>query len=173
MRLRGNVDVRAVALPIMETLRDRLGEPVNLTVREGDQVVYIEKATPNRMIHVQQLVGGPGAAPCHGGGQADAGGRGEEGIRAYAQRTNLPAYTRDTISDLARLVAECTDALDDEETEIDVGCIGVLLHDATGNVIGGLSVSAPIERRRLAWVPEVLAAGAEISAKLGYRPPGA
>lgn len=54
-----------------------------------------------------------------------------------------------------------------------MGCIGVLLHDATGNAIGGLSVSAPIERRRLAWVPEVLAAGAEISAKLGYRPPGA
>ena len=57
MRLRGNFDVRAVALPIMETLRDRLGETVNLTVREGDQVVYIEKATPNRMIRVQQLVG--------------------------------------------------------------------------------------------------------------------
>jgi DNA-binding IclR family transcriptional regulator len=72
-----------------------------------------------------------------------------------------------------RLVAQCTDALDDEKAEIDVGCIGVQLHDATGNVIGGLSVSAPIERRRLAWVPEVLAAGAEISAKLGYCPPGA
>jgi DNA-binding IclR family transcriptional regulator len=47
------------------------------------------------------------------------------------------------------------------------------LHDATGNVMGGLSVSAPIERMRLARVPEVLAAGAEIFAKLGYRPPGA
>lgn len=46
MRLRGNFDVRAVALPIMATLRDRLGETVNLTVREGDQVVYIEKAPP-------------------------------------------------------------------------------------------------------------------------------
>jgi DNA-binding IclR family transcriptional regulator len=100
---------------------------------------------------------------------------GEEGIRAYAQRTNLPAYTRNTITDLPRLVAECAEsvhrgyALDDEEAEIDVGCIGVLLHDATGNVIGGLSVSAPIERRRLAWVTEVMAAGAEISAKLGYQ----
>ena len=35
------------------------------------------------------------------------------------------------------------------------------------------STASCIERRRLAWVPEVLAAGAEISAKLGYRPPGA
>jgi DNA-binding IclR family transcriptional regulator len=54
-----------------------------------------------------------------------------------------------------------------------VGCIGVVLHDATGDVIGGLSVSAPIERRRLAWVREVLAVGAEISAELGCRLPGA
>ena len=173
MRLRGNFDVRAVALPIMETLRDRLGETVNLTVREGDQVVYIEKATPNRMMRVQQLVGA--RAPLHvtAVGKLMLGAAGEEGIRAYAQRTNLPAYARDTISDLPRRVAQCTDALDDEKAEIDVGCIGVQLHDATGNVIGGLSVSAPIERRRLAWVPGVLAAGAEISAKLGYRPPGA
>jgi DNA-binding IclR family transcriptional regulator len=57
VRLRGNFDVRAVALPIMETLRDRLGETVNLTIREEDQVVYVEKATPNGMIRVQQLVG--------------------------------------------------------------------------------------------------------------------
>ncbi|MGE5152632.1 MAG: IclR family transcriptional regulator [Bdellovibrio bacteriovorus] len=178
VRLHGNVDLRAVALPIMEALRDRLGETVNLTIREGDQVVYIEKATPNRMIHVQQLVGA--RAPLHvtAVGKLILGAAGEEGIRAYAQRTNLPAYTRNTISDLPRLVAECRAALtqgyalDNEEAEIDVGCIGVLLHDATGNVIGGLSVSAPIERRRLAWVPEVMAAGGEISAKLGYRPPG-
>ena len=176
VRLHGNVDVRAVALPIMEALRDRLGETVNLTIREGDQVVYIEKATPNRMIHVQQLVGA--RAPLHvtAVGKLMLGAAGEEGIRAYAQRTNLPAYTRNTISDLPRLISECRAslargyALDDEEAEIDVGCIGVLLHDATGNVIGGLSVSAPIERRRLAWVPEVMAAGAEISAKLGYQP---
>lgn len=177
VRLHGNVDMRAIALPIMESLRDRLGETVNLTIREGDQVVYIEKATPNRMIHVQQLVGA--RAPLHvtAVGKLMLGSAGEEGMRAYAQRTNLPAYTRNTISDLPRLVAECGAsltrgyALDDEEAEIDVGCIGVLLHDATGNVIGGLSVSAPIERRRLNWVPDVMAAGAEISAKLGYQPP--
>lgn len=125
------------------------------------------------MIRVQQLVGA--GAPLHvtAVGKLMLGAAGEEGLRAYAQRTDLPANTRITIGDLPRLVAECTDALDDEEAEIDVGCIGVLSHDATGNVIGGLSVSAPIERRRLAWVPEVLAAGAEISAELGYSLPGA
>ena len=50
------------------------------------------------------------------------------------------------------------------------GCIGVLLYDGTGNVAAGLSVSAPIERRREAWVADVVEAGRQISAALGYAP---
>jgi DNA-binding IclR family transcriptional regulator len=176
VRLHSNIDLRAVALPVMEALRDKLGESVNLTIREGDVVVYIEKATPNRMMHVQQLVGS--RAPLHvtAVGKLMLGAAGEEAIRGYAQRTNLPSYTRNTISTLPRLIKECTAALaqgyalDNEEAEIDVGCIGVLLYDGTGNVVAGLSVSAPIERRRMAWVEDVVAAGETISAQLGYHP---
>jgi DNA-binding IclR family transcriptional regulator len=178
VRLHGNVDMRAVARPEMETLRDRLGESVNLTIREGDEVVYIEKATPNRMIHVHQLVGS--RAPLHvtAVGKLMLGAGGEAGIRAYAERTNLPAYTRNTITSLPRLTEECTNAhalgyaLDNEEAELDVGCIGVLLYDSTGNVAGGLSISAPIERRRMEWVDDVIAAGWRISAELGWQTDG-
>ncbi|KAA6184376.1 IclR family transcriptional regulator [Thiohalocapsa marina] len=175
VRLHGDVDMRAIAHPVMEALRDRLGESVNLTIREGDEVVYIDKATPNRMIHVQQLVGS--RAPLHvtAVGKLMLGAAGEEGIKAYARRTNLPAYTRNTITTLPRLMDECIGALaqgyglDNEEAELDVGCIGVLLHDGTGRVAGGLSVSAPIERRRLEWIEEVMAAGRRISEQLGWQ----
>jgi DNA-binding IclR family transcriptional regulator len=175
VRLHGNVDMRAVARPEMEALRDRLGESVNLTIREGDEVVYIEKATPNRMIHVHQLVGS--RAPLHvtAIGKLMLGAGGEAAIRAYAERTNLPPYTRNTITSLPRLTEECAGALargyalDDEEAELDVGCIGVLLHDSTGNVAGGLSISALIERRRMEWVDDVIAAGRRISAELGWQ----
>ena len=175
VRLHSNIDLRAVALPVMEALRDKLGESVNLTLREGDVVVYIEKATPNRMMHVQQLVGS--RAPLHvtAVGKLMLGAAGDDEIKGYAQRTNLPAYTRNTITTLARLTDECHKsierryALDNEEAEIDVGCIGVLLYDSTGSVAAGLSVSAPIERRRMAWVDDMVAAGREISERLGYR----
>jgi len=174
VRLHSNIDLRAVALPIMEDLRDKLGESVNLTLREGDVVIYIEKATPNRMMHVQQLVGS--RAPLHvtAVGKLMLGAAGEDEIAGYARRTNLPAYTRNTITTLPRLIEECNEAiergyaLDNEEAEIDVGCIGVLLHDSTGNAVAGLSVSAPIERRRIAWVDDVVAAGNTISERLGY-----
>jgi len=174
VRLHGDIDMRAVARPIMEGLRDRLGETVNLTIREGDEVVYIDKATPNRMIHVQQLIGS--RAPLHvtAVGKLMLGAGGEEATCAYARRTNLPAYTRNTNTALPRHNDECGKALsqgyalDDQEAELDVGCIGVLIHDSTGRVAAGLSVSAPIERRRLEWIDDVVAAGRAISEQLGW-----
>ena len=59
-------------------------------------------------------------------------------------------------------------ALDNEEAEIDVGCIGVLLRDGSGNIAAGLSLSAPIERRKSEWIEHLQKAGDEISAELGY-----
>lgn len=175
-RVHAQADVRQIALPIMQHLRDELGETVNLTVREGDEVVYIEKATPNRMMHVQQLVGS--RAPLHvtAVGKLMLAMGGEEECAAYAARTNLPAYTRNTINDLSRLRTEAEAlraqgyAYDNEEAEIGVGCIGALIYDSTGNVTAGLSVSAPIERRKSEWVNILLRAARQISEELGYRP---
>lgn len=173
VRLHNKIDLRSVALPYMEALRDQLNESVNLTLREGDVVVYIEKATPNRMMHVQQVVGS--RAPLHvtAIGKLMLGAGSDDDIRSYAQRTNLPAYTRNTLSTLPQLLSVCQQAaqqgyaLDNEEAEIGVGCIGVLIYDSTGRAVAGLSVSAPMERRQMAWVEAVQAAGKAISAQLG------
>lgn len=174
-RVRAQSDVRQIALPVMARLRDELGESVNLTIREGDEVVYIEKATPNRMMHVQQLVGS--RAPLHvtAVGKLMLAIGGDDECRAYATRTNLPAYTRNTINNLPALLQEAEKlrgqgyAFDDEEAEIGVGCIGTLIYDASGNIIAGLSISAPIERRKAAWVNNLLQAAREISEEFGYR----
>jgi DNA-binding IclR family transcriptional regulator len=178
-RARAGLDVRALARPEMERLRDRVGETVNLTVRQGDEVVYVERAIPNRMMRVEQHIGS--RAPLHvtAVGKLMLGEAGPAEIDAYARRTGLPAYTRNTLAgaealrraagaDLARGYA-----LDDEEAELGVGCIGTLIRDAAGNAVAGLSISAPLERRRLDWVPWLREAAARISARLGYQTPGA
>lgn len=174
-RVRAQSDVRLIALPLMARLRDELGESINLTIREGDEVVYIEKATPNRMMHVQQLIGS--RAPLHvtAVGKLMLAMAGDDECRSYAMRTNLPAYTRKTINDLPRLLQEAARlrtqgyAFDDEEAEIGVGCIGTLIYDAGGNIIAGLSISAPIERRQSAWVSDLMRAARQISEELGYQ----
>lgn len=171
--LHNDVDIRDIALPVMKELRDKLGETVNLSIREGDVMIYIEKATPNRMMHVQQMIGS--RAPLHvtAVGKLILAKGGEQEIRAYAKRTNLPAYTRNTLSTLPALIQECKTyealgyALDNEEAEIDVGCVGVLIEDKAGHVVAGLSVSAPIYRRQPSWVDDIKAAGRVISKKVG------
>ena len=169
-----DIDFRKVAKPYMEKLRDKFSETINLTAREGDVVIYVEKAIPHRMMHVQQIIGS--RAPLHvtGVGKMMLGMEGKEGIIGYAQRTNLPAYTRKTFSTIESLEQECMCcvdkgfALDNEAAEIGVGCIGVLLYDKYGEVVAGLSVSAPIERRKDEWVKDLIKAGNSISIELGY-----
>lgn len=174
VRLHSNIDMRALALPVLESLRDELNESIYLTIREGDEVVYIEKMTPNRLVHVQQLVGS--RAPLHvtAVGKLMLGIAGNDAIDGYAQRTNLPAYTRNTINNTERLKQACKQAVDqgfafdNEEAESDVGCIGVLVFDNTNTAVGGLSVSAPIERLRNSWVERLVEAGRNLSDQLGY-----
>ncbi len=173
-RMRRGVDIRDEARDIMEALSKELGETVNLTVREGDEVIYIERVSPKRMMRVEQVIGS--RAPLHvtAVGKLMLGELGDEFIRAYARRTGLPGYTAHTITSEARLLEVVhelrahTCALDNEEAEAGVGCIGTLLRDGSGAVVGGLSVSAPIDRRRDEWIPRVRDAGRQISERLGY-----
>ncbi|CAH1201407.1 Transcriptional regulator, IclR family [Candidatus Nitrotoga sp. BS] len=167
-------DLRAIARPEMEWLRDQIGETVNLTVRQGDEVVYVERVSPQRMMRVEQVVGS--RAPLHvtAVGKLILGEAGESVIDDYIHRTRLPAYTVNTHCNRKQLLADIQAsltrgyALDNEEAELGVACIGVLVRDASGAVVAGLSVSAPVERRKLDWVGLVQETAHRISAHMGY-----
>ena len=166
-------DIRRIALPIMQRLRDQVGETVNLSIRSGDEVIYVERKTSQKMIRVEQVIGS--RAPLHvtGVGKLMLGTLGDEFIKSYAERTGLPAYTKHTLP-LKDLLLESRRALqkgfafDNEEAEEGVGCIGALVFDAAGDVAGGLSISAPIERRQNEWVPLLKQAAIDISEHMGF-----
>ncbi|GAB4356160.1 MAG: IclR family transcriptional regulator [Gammaproteobacteria bacterium] len=174
-RIPMDFDLRTCALPVMESLRNRVGETVNLTVRSGDEIIYIERATSNRMMRVEQIIGS--RAPLHitAVGKLMLGESGEQGIREYAERTGLPAFTPNTIVRLEALIAEIERckrlgfAYDNEEAETGVGCLGVLLRDGTGTAIAGLSISSPIERRSDEWIPYLIEAGERLSQQIAER----
>jgi len=172
-KVRRGVDLRELALDIMETLRDEIRETVNLTVREGDEVVYIERVTAKRMMRVEQVIGS--RAPLHvtAVGKLMLAELGEHFIHAYASRSGLKSYTPHTVTteaDLINMTQQVHNqgfAYDNEEAEEGVGCIGVLIYDSSKNVVAGLSISAPIERRKEEWVKLVKDAGKKISERLG------
>ncbi len=173
-RVRAGTDVRREARAVMEWLRDEVEESVNLTLREGDEVVYVERVTPARSIRVEQVVGS--RAPLHvtAVGKLMLGEMDDAALAGYVARTGLERYTKNTLGDLDSLQRETRRdvaqgyALDNEEAELGVGCIGVVIRDGGGSVVAGLSVSAPIDRRREEWIPLVQEAGRKISARLGF-----
>jgi len=172
--VQGKVDLLREAKTIMEWLRSQIGETVNLTVREGDEVVYVERAIPNRMMRVEQVIGS--RAPLHvtAVGKLFLAEAGEKACREYARRTGLPRYTPNTLTQMTKLCAQLETAnkqgyaLDNEEAEEGVSCIGVPVRDSQGAMIAGLSISAPRERRQQAWIPLIKKAGADLSVRLGY-----
>lgn len=173
-RVHEKVDLIQEARPIMERLRSEVGETVNLSVREGDEVVYIERAIPKRMMRVDQHIGS--RAPLHvtAVGKLFLAEGGQKTCSDYSRRTGLPRYTSNTITDAAKLWSEVETsqrrgyALDNEEMEQGVGCIGVPIRDNHGVIIAGLSISAPRARHRDTWIPLLQRAGADISNRLGH-----
>lgn len=173
--VRSGIDMRLEAKPLLKALRDELNESVNLTVREGNEVVYVERAISKRMMRVEQVIGS--RAPLHvtAVGKLMLGSDGESACRKYATEAGLPAFTEHTITSIDKLIDEARASylrgygLDNEEAENGVGCIGVLIHNNNGQVVGGLSVSAPIDRRRDEWIERIIETGKELSKRLGYR----
>lgn len=166
-------DLREIAKPILNWLRDQTGETVNLTVREGDEVIYVERAVPNRMMRVEQIIGS--RAPLHvtAVGKLMLAEGGAAGCRAYVRRTGLPPYTVNTLTrqqliEAAKRCHAAGYAYDNEEAELGVGCIGVLVRNGNGEAVAGLSISAPRERRRDEWIPLLQEAGARLSRQLGH-----
>jgi DNA-binding IclR family transcriptional regulator len=174
-RLRARLNIRQVAMPFMQQLAQQTGETVNLIVRRGDEAVYVERVSGGQtLIQVVQVVGAH--APLHvtAVGKIFLAEDSASGVMGYAERTGLPAYTPNTLTTLERLRAELdiirTEQLahDREEAELGVACIGAPIRDAEGKLIAGLSISAPADRHKAAWVDALKQAAAQTGAALGY-----
>lgn len=175
--VKSRLDIRREALPFMQQLHEELGETVNLSLRQGDEVVYVERTASGRaMMRVVQLVGA--RAPLHitAVGKIFLAEGSDEEARAYARRTGLPSFTPNTLASVDALLAELAKirrrgyAFDDEEAEKGVSCIGAGIRDAEGHLVAGLSISAPAERFDRNWAPKVKATADAISAVLGWKP---
>jgi DNA-binding IclR family transcriptional regulator len=175
--VKARLNVRQEALPYMEKLHKQVHESVNLSVRQRDEIVYIERVLGGRsMMRIVHLVGD--RAPLHitAVGKIFLAEEGAEGVREYARRTGLAPRTRHTLTSAQKLQQEVERvrrhgyAFDNEETEIGVRCIGAGIRDDEGRLVAGLSVSAPATRLDRSWAPLVKDTADEISHALGYHP---
>jgi IclR family transcriptional regulator, carbohydrate utilization repressor len=147
-----------------------------LSVRQGDEIIYIERAYSERSgMQVVRAVGG--RAPLHltSVGKLFLAADDRERVRAYASRTGLAGQTKNSITQIAALERELAGvrergiARDEQELEIGVRCVAAGIYDDAGKLVAGLSISAPADRLDPAWAERVVSTAREISAALGHR----
>lgn len=174
--VKSRISVRQEALPHMQQLQQALGETVNLSVRHDDEVVYIERTSGNNsMMRVVQIIGA--RAPLHitAVGKLFLAEDGPDKCIDYARRTGLPKYTDNTLSDADTLAREIEKirrqgyAVDDEEAEKGVSCIGAGIFNDEGRLVAGLSVSAPSDRLDKNWSAQVRQTAERISRAIGFQ----
>jgi DNA-binding IclR family transcriptional regulator len=174
--VKARLDVRDAALEPMRELHKQTHQAVNLSVRQGDEIVYIERAYSERSgMQVVRAVGG--RAPLHltSVGKLFLASDDRERVRAYAARTGLAGHTRNSITQVAALERELDNvrargiARDDEELEMGVRCMAAGIFDDSDHLVAGLSISAPSDRLEEAWIDRIKATARQISGALGYR----
>ncbi|MEO7245920.1 MAG: IclR family transcriptional regulator [Rubrivivax sp.] len=174
--VKARLDVRDAAIQPMRELHKLTHQPVNLSLRQGDEIVYVERAYSERSgMQVVRAIGG--RAPLHltSVGKLFLAHDDPQRVRAYATRTGLAGHTRNSITELPRLERELAgvraqaSARDDEELELGVRCMAAGIYDDQGTLIAGLSVSAPADRLEDAWLEKVKATASAISTALGHR----
>ena len=178
--VKSRLNVRDAALHPMRELHKLIQQPVNLSVRQGDEIIYIERAYSERSgMQVVRAIGG--RAPLHltSVGKLFLAADDAPRIRAYAARTGLTGHTKNSMTQLPTLerelakVRQSGHASDNEELEIGVRCMAAGIYDDQGKLVGGLSISAPAGRLDESWLPKLLATARDISSTLGHHPPQA
>ena len=173
--VKGRLNVREAALDAMQALHMLTGQTVNLSVQQGDEIVYIDRAWSERSgMQVVRAIGG--RAPLHltSNGKLFLSAVDTRQVRAYAARTHLAGSTANSITSLEALERELSlvrqhgYARDNEELELGVRCIAAGIYDDAGKLVAGLSISAPSGRLEDAWIPQLVATAGKISEALGY-----
>lgn len=174
--VKSRLNVREAALPFMQALHRKTQQTVNLSVRQGDEIVYIDRAFSERSgMQVVRAIGG--RAPLHltSIGKLFLSVDDTKLVRAYATRTGLAGNNKNSITDLSKLERELSlvrargYARDNEELELGVRCMAAAVRDDAGRLIAGLSISAPSDRLKDEWLEDLIATANNISAVLGYR----
>ena len=175
--VKGRLDVRDAALAPMRELHNRIQQPVNLSLRQGDEIVYIERTFSERSgMQVVRAIGG--RAPLHltSVGKLFLATDDPQRLRAYAGRTGLHGQTKNSITQLAALEKELSKvrqyqyAHDNEELELGVRCMAAGIFDDQAKLVAGLSISAPASRMDETWLAQLRATAQDISRTLGFNP---
>ncbi|HHY70866.1 MAG TPA: IclR family transcriptional regulator [Thermoanaerobacterales bacterium] len=172
------MDIRNEAHDLLEGLSKQVNETVHLVVPDGFKAIYIDKLDSNKTIRMHSQIGR--IAPLHASavGKVILAFSGERFVEEVIEQ-GLSKYTPNTITEPQellrhlRMIKERGFAVDNEENEQGIRCVGAPVFDYTGKVIGAISVSGPtvtIIQEKLEQIAEsVIEYAKKISRRMGWK----
>ena len=174
------IDLRARVHPWFRRLSAQVGETVHLGVLQKTSVVYLDKVEPsNRRVWLSSRIGTSNPVYCTAMGKAMMAFLPEEMQAEIMGKIRFVRYTHRTLMTPEALMRSLERvrrrgyAIDDEEVEEGVRCIGAPILNETGHPIAAVSVSGPTSRITQQSVPGIaehlMRCCREISGSLGIK----
>jgi len=171
-------DLRERAQPYLKRLVLETGETAHICILDGDRMLSIANVESPRTLRTPSTVGHRTPLHCTSVGKALLAFLSEDEQIDLINQCELIDYTRHTITKPARLKAELKlirqrgYALDDEEIEEGLRCVGAPVMDHSGRVVAAMSIAGPAFRLTDDRIPavarSVIQAASELSVELGY-----
>jgi len=165
--------------PVLEALVKECNETTYVAILKECHIVYLDVVETDLTVRVVPRVGARLPAYCTAAGKVQMAYMTDEELENYLPSKEMKRYTPKTVIDREELkkhlkvIAEQGYAIDDEEMDVGVKCVGAPIRDYTRRIIGAVSISGPSmrftdERLEKELIPLVVRSGEEISHKLGY-----
>lgn len=176
-QMKNSLNLKKVALPIMEKLSSEIGETVNLGVMYEKQVLILETVFGDESVLVSRL---DPICPlyCSGIGKLLMLKFSEQEIKKYFEEISIYKKTINTITDYKQMlkkqqeIVECGYSIDDEEYEFGLYCIAAPIYNLEGEIIAGLSLSGPASRIKYKGEEKltkmIMDSAKDISCRMGY-----
>ena len=171
-----NMKIQKEVHGAMEHLAARTQKTVHLSVESGNEAMYLHKVeNPNNIVRYSKI-GKTMPLYCTAMGKVMLSGFSEQELQNYFSGTPLKKLTDHTLTDPERLLNEIEIvrrkgyALDREEVERGLQCIGVPVINGNGRIVAALSLSAMTNtfENVTEIVKELKAAAQEVSAYMSY-----
>ena len=143
--------IKEVAQPTMRRLQRQFNETVNLGIRDGGEIVYIDMVGSTRLLHAEAKIGSRDPLHCTALGKAILLTLGMSEVDRTVPR-RMVARTPHTITNRARFLDEIAQsasrkyALDMEENELGARCVAAAICEpGSGCAIAAISISGPCQ----------------------------
>ena len=173
-----NLDLREEAKPFLRSLMQESGFTVHMAVLERDEAVIIEKVEAPGLVRLASWIGRRLDVNCTGVGKVLLAFLPEDELdhllrtKEFARHNSRTIISKHALRRELKRVKQLGCALDNEEDEPGVRCIGAPVFDENGNAVAAISVAGTTSQIGIDRVPNlarlVKRTAGSISVRLGY-----